>query len=183
MQAGPADSKARSEYNLPTTADYYKRFTNANTFISNNANPFLISPYSPNQVNGSNNQTIFYVNTIKPLTPSGTIQIQGNVNIQNPYSLLINNNKVFTNEIYQYPNILGGFPTSVVCDATTETIKFNIGGPFSVTPVVIDNAGIHVNGFDFLGTTVPGGPIAFNPDGYLLFTIAGSTPIKVPYFL
>jgi len=183
MQAGPADSRNRSEYNLPTTADYYKRFTNANTFISNNANPFLISPYSPNQVNGSAVQTTFYVNTIKPLTPSGTIQIQGSVNIQDPYALTLNNNKVFTNQIYQYPTLLGGNPTSVVCDATSETIKFNIGGLLSVTPLIVNAGGISVNGFDFDGATVPGGLVAFNPDGYLPFSIGGIIPIKVPYFL
>ena len=109
MQAGPADSRNRSEYNLPTTADYYKRFTNANTFISNNANPFLISPYSPNQVNGSNNQSVFYVNTINPLTPSGTIQVQGNMNIASGYYLSLKGNQVYTNKIYEFPPLIGGF--------------------------------------------------------------------------
>lgn len=142
MQAGPADSRNRSEYNLPTTADYYKRFTNANTFISNNANPFLISPYSPNQVNGSAVQTTFYVNTIKPLTPSGIIQIQGNVNIASGYYLSLNRNQVYTNKIYEFPPLIGGFETSVVCDGAANTIKFNMGGPFSVTPLEISSSQI-----------------------------------------
>lgn len=146
MQAGPADSRNRSEYNLPTTADYYKRFTNANTFISNNANPFLISPYSPNQVNGSNNQTIFYVNTINPLTPGSTIQVQGNMNIANGYFLSLNNDQVYTNKIYQNNTLVGGFPTSVVCDGTAETIKFNAGqSPFDAVPFEISSTQITAN--------------------------------------
>jgi hypothetical protein len=105
------------------------------------------------------------------------------VNIQDPYALTLNNNKVFTNQIYQYPTLLGGNPTSVVCDATSETIKFNIGGLLSVTPLIVNAGGISVNGFDFDGATVPGGLVAFNPDGYLPFSIGGIIPIKVPYFL
>jgi hypothetical protein len=124
MQAGPADSRNRSEYNLPTTADYYKRFTNANTFISNNANPFLVSPYSPNQVNGTAVQTTFYVNTIKPLTPTGTIQIQGNVNIATPYNLLLNGNQMYTDRIYS--GGLLGSGVDVICDTLTTTLNINV---------------------------------------------------------
>ena len=182
MQAGPADSRNRSEYNLPTTADYYKRFTNANTFISNNANPFLISPYSPNQVNGSNNQSVFYVNTINPLTPSGTIQVQGNMNIASGYYLSLKGNQVYTNKIYEFPPLIGGFETSVVCDGPANTINFKIGGGFSVTPLVVNAGGISVTGFDFIGPTVPGGLVAFNPDGYLVCSYNGIVAIKIPYF-
>jgi hypothetical protein len=124
MQAGPADYRNRSEYNLPTTADYYKRFTNANTFISNNANPFLVSPYSPNQVNGTAVQTTFYVNTIKPLTPTGTIQIQGNVNIATPYNLLLNGNQMYTDRIYS--GGLLGSGVDVICDTLTTTLNINV---------------------------------------------------------
>uniref|UniRef100_A0A6C0DEV2 Uncharacterized protein n=1 Tax=viral metagenome TaxID=1070528 RepID=A0A6C0DEV2_9ZZZZ len=140
MQAGPADSRNRSEYNLPTTADYYKRFTNANTFISNNANPFLISPYSPNQVNGSNNQSVFYVNTIKPLTPSGTIQIQGSVNIATPYNLLLNDNQMFTDKIYS-GGLLGG---SVIasCDSTTSSFNVDIN---NLTKFQVSSSNILMN--------------------------------------
>jgi len=183
MQAGPADSKVRSEYNLPTTADYYKRFTNANTFISNNANPFLISPYSPNQVNGSNNQSVFYVNTINPLTPGSTIQVQGNMNIGNGYALSLKGNQVYTNKIYERAPLVGGFETSVVCDGTANTVTFNVGGSFATTPLIVNAGGISVKGFDFFGTTVPGGLVAFNPDGYLVCSINGIVVIKIPYFL
>uniref|UniRef100_A0A6C0AQ65 Uncharacterized protein n=1 Tax=viral metagenome TaxID=1070528 RepID=A0A6C0AQ65_9ZZZZ len=124
MQAAPADSKVRSEYNLPSISDYYRRFTNPNTFISNNANPFLISPYSPNQVNGTAVQSIFYVNTIKPLTPTGTIQIQGNVNIATPYKLLLNGNQMYTDRIYS--GGLLGSGVDVICDTPTTTLNVNV---------------------------------------------------------
>jgi hypothetical protein len=58
--------------------------TNANRYIMNNANPFLSSPYSPNQViQNTNTQSVLRADVILPLTAGGTIQIQSPINVQN----------------------------------------------------------------------------------------------------
>jgi hypothetical protein len=50
----------------------------------NNANPFLLSPYSPNQViQNTNTQSVLRADVILPLTAGGTIQIQSPINVQN----------------------------------------------------------------------------------------------------
>ena len=57
--------------------------TNANRYIMNNANPFLSSPYSPNQViQNTNTQSVLRADVILPLTAGGTIQIQSPINVQ-----------------------------------------------------------------------------------------------------
>ena len=57
--------------------------TNANRYIMNNANPFLLSPYSPNQViQNTNTQSVLRADVILPLTAGGTIQIQSPINVQ-----------------------------------------------------------------------------------------------------
>jgi hypothetical protein len=49
----------------------------------NNANPFLSSPYSPNQViQNTNTQSVLRADVILPLTAGGTIQIQSPINVQ-----------------------------------------------------------------------------------------------------
>jgi len=57
-----------------STDKYYEQFRNANLVISNNANPFLISPYAPNQ-GQKGNTAIIKTNTIQPYSPGTTIQV------------------------------------------------------------------------------------------------------------
>ena len=58
--------------------------TNANRYIMNNSNPFLLSPYSPSQViQNTNTQSVLRADVILPLTAGGTIQIQSPINVQN----------------------------------------------------------------------------------------------------
>ena len=114
--------------------DYYRQFTNANLFISNNANPFLISPYAPNQVNGRQATLVTLTNTIKPYTPSGTIQILGNMNV-NGFSLSINNSPLFANQINSLPSVGAGVSVSCISDIDPR-MEVEIGG----SPVFTVNA-------------------------------------------
>lgn len=105
---------------LPSTQDYYERFRNPNLFISNNANPFLISPYAPNQLSQTTANAIVSTNTIKPLTPGGTIQIQGDVNIAAPYQLFLDGNKVSTERIYAGTFL--GTPAQIICSTAPDVV-------------------------------------------------------------
>ena len=105
---------------LPSTQDYYERFRNPNLFISNNANPFLISPYAPNQLSQTTANAIVSTNTIKPLTPGGIIQIQGDVNVAAPYQLFLDGNPFRTDRIYAGTSL--GTPADVTCFTTPEVI-------------------------------------------------------------
>ena len=46
---------------------HYDRLSNANLFISNNANPFLISPYAPNK--GTTTTGTIRTDTLDSYTP------------------------------------------------------------------------------------------------------------------
>jgi hypothetical protein len=105
---------------LRSTQDYYERFRNANLFISNNANPFLISPYAPNQLSRTTANAILAANTIKPLTPGGTIQIQGSVNVAAPYQLSLDGNPFRTDRIYAGTSI--GTPAQIICSTAPDVI-------------------------------------------------------------
>ena len=105
---------------LPSVQDYYERFRNPNLFISNNANPFLISPYAPNQLSQTTANAIVATNTIKPLTPGGTIQIQGDVNIAAPYQLFLDGNKVSTERVYAGAFL--GTPAQVICSTAPDVV-------------------------------------------------------------
>ena len=56
------------------TDKYYKQFNNPNLFISNNANPFLISPFSPKQT-GAQQSAIVEADTLTSFTSGATIQV------------------------------------------------------------------------------------------------------------
>ena len=114
---------------LPSTQDYYDRFRNPNLFISNNANPFLISPYAPNQLSQTTANAIVSTNTIKPLTPGGIIQIQGDVNIAAPYQLFLDGNKITTDRIYAGTSL--GTPAQIIC-STTPDILVELAGTTNV---------------------------------------------------
>jgi hypothetical protein len=86
---------------LPSVQDYYERYRNPNLFISNNANPFLISPYAPNQISQTTKNTILATDIIKPFTPNKTIVVEGNVQMGGGYTFSVGpNQQVFTNRIY-----------------------------------------------------------------------------------
>ena len=129
-----AEQQTQSQQSQQQDPDYYRQFTNANMFISNNANPFLISPYAPNQVNGQQTTPTLQTNIIKPYTPSSTIQVQGNMNV-NGYSLSINNSPLFTNQINSLPSLGAGVSVSCISDIDPR-MEVAIGG----SPVFTVNA-------------------------------------------
>jgi hypothetical protein len=102
-----------------SSMEHYDKQRNANLFISNNANPFLISPYSPNQISQTTGNNIIAADIIKPNTPNATIQVQGVMNfpggVGSPSRLEINGATVYTDRIY-----LGG---------GLGGISWNIQGP------------------------------------------------------
>ena len=122
---------------FPSTQDYYKRFANPNLFISNNANPFLISPYSPSQVNGNAISTTIRTNTIKPFSTGATIQVEGNMNIPIPYSLNLNNSPLYTNRIYSGGPLGGG--VQIACDSLLNSAIITVSG---VDQFIVSNTGI-----------------------------------------
>ena len=75
-----------------STDKYYEQFRNANLVISNNANPFLISPYAPNQ-GQKGNTAIIQTNTIQPYTPGTTIQVQAPLKLTSPLFVTIGGTK------------------------------------------------------------------------------------------
>ena len=143
-----------------TTSEYYKQFANPNLFISNNANPFLISPYSPNQVNGPQAALALQTNTISPFTPSATIQVQGNMNV-NGYSLSINNSPLFTDKITSLPGL--GVGSEVRC--TSNEVVLAAAG---TDRFVVDSVGIGV-----LNTLINPGPVGPSA-GYVPFSVNGT---------
>ena len=92
---------------LPSVQDYYERYRNPNLFISNNANPFLISPYAPNQISQTTKNTILATDVIKPFTPNKTIVVEGSIMAEAPnYFLTATNQPLLHNAIYSpsYPS-------------------------------------------------------------------------------
>ena len=73
---------------------HYDRLSNANLFISNNANPFLISPYAPNKGNVNTGTTT--TDTINPYTPSGTIQVNGPLQVNDAFYVTIGGTNLVT---------------------------------------------------------------------------------------
>ena len=135
-------------------------------FISNNANPFLISPYAPNQVNGRQATLVTLANTIKPYTPSSTIQVLGNMNV-NGYSLSINNSPLFTYQITSLPGL--GLGVVAACDAATNSMIVNVG-PTPVLRAALD--GIHTPGLELSPTTII--PAVASSAGYTPITVNGT---------
>ena len=80
---------------MSSTDKYYEQFRNANLVISNNANPFLISPYAPNQGQKKATATIS-TNTITPYTPGTTSQIQAPLKLTSPLFVTIGSTNQLT---------------------------------------------------------------------------------------
>ena len=77
-----------------STDKYYEQFRNANLVISNNANPFLISPYAPNKGQTGTTATI-KANTISPYTPGSTIQVKAPLSVNNAFYVAIGGTSQF----------------------------------------------------------------------------------------
>jgi len=80
---------------MSSTDKYYEQFRNANLVISNNANPFLISPFSPNQGQKKATATTA-TNTITPYTPGTTIQVQAPLKVTSPLFVTIGSTNQLT---------------------------------------------------------------------------------------
>jgi len=150
--------------------------TNANRYIMNNANPFLLSPYSPNQViQNTNTQSVLRADVILPLTAGGTIQIQSPINVQN----------------LTIQGTVGGDATSVANSSTaltctTDSILGIVAGSQEVT-ITTDSTTF---GSASAGTYVVSinGQFSLNTSNDLLpgYGITGFTPVSVnsnPYYM
>lgn len=93
-----------------STRDYYDRFKNANLMISNNANPFLISPYSPNQISQTTGNNILAADIIKSYTSGNVIQVKSPMNIDVPSAN--NSSGLFVNDLAVVPFLIhaGAYP-------------------------------------------------------------------------
>ncbi len=167
---------------LPSVQDYYERFRNPNLFISNNANPFLISPYAPNQLSQTTANAIVATNTIKPLTPGGTIQIQGDVNITAPYQLFLDGNKVTTDRIYAGTSL--GTPAQVIC-STAPDVQVELAGTtnvvFQPSVATFENVAAPGTYSLFVGGTISTANIAVTTAATTPFAgvLTGTIPINV----
>lgn len=85
-----------------TSWEHYERKRNANLFISNNANPYLISPYSPNQISQTTGNNILAADIIKAYSPAATIQVKSPLNCE--AGLFLNGFQVYNFKIYT-PNV------------------------------------------------------------------------------
>jgi hypothetical protein len=72
---------------------HYDRLNNANLFISNNANPFLISPYAPNK--GTTSTGTISTDTLNPYTPSSTIQVNAPLQVNDAFYVTIGGTNKF----------------------------------------------------------------------------------------
>lgn len=105
---------------MSTAWDDYQKTRNANLFISNNANPYMISPYSPTQISQTTGNNILAADIIKAYSPGRTIQVKSPLNCQT--GLFINNFEVFNYKIYT-PNI--SLECEEVIGSTAIIGKFN----------------------------------------------------------
>jgi len=112
------------------TDKYYEQFRNANLVISNNANPFLISPYAPNQ-GQKGNTAIITTNTIQPYTPGATIQVQAPLKVNNNFFVAIGGTNQFevksTEAIFSGPIVrvkaLDIYSTTPIAPASPVTLQ------------------------------------------------------------
>jgi hypothetical protein len=123
---------------LPSVQDYYERYRNPNLFISNNANPFLISPYAPNQISQTTKNSILATDVIKPFTPNKTIEVQGSMMAEAPNYFLTGPNQPLLHDSIYSPNYTT--PAVVAACSTAFTPEFVVA--FSGNPrLSIDNTG------------------------------------------
>lgn len=134
-----------------STRDYYDRFKNPNLVISNNANPFLISPYAPNQISQTTGNNILAADIIKSYTPSSVIQVKSPMNIatansSNGSGLYVNNLAVIPFLIHagDYPGDLTSTPGlpfatwGVAVDGIDSTIYGTFGTNGSTENTVVE---------------------------------------------
>lgn len=155
-----------------STLEHYTKQRNANLFISNNANPFLISPYSPTQISRTTGNNVITANIIRAYNAGDTIQVTSPINFT---AASINGNALSTSEIYCPNTKLAceeiGLSREIKADfnGSTEIIFSNIGTVFGVSTPTYE---VLVNGQFGMQTTVvpPGGQVL---QGYVPFLVNG----------
>lgn len=150
--------------------------TNANRYIMNNANPFLSSPYSPNQViQNTNTQSVLRADVILPLTAGGTIQIQSPINVQNltiqgtvggDSTTVANSSTALTCTTDSIIGIVAGSQDFTITSANTTfgsesapTYVVSINGQFGLNTTLDLSAGYGIIGFT---------PISVNSTSYYM---------------
>ena len=155
-----------------TTQEQYDRTRNANLFIVNNANPFLVSPYSPSHVSNTTGNNILAADIIKSLTPNATIQVQSPMNFQSasiqnvPLStkrIIDSNVKWECNQIGLSQTITGSFNNVDQVIITPAGTQFTDG---------VGNYIVDVNGQFSQQTAIQAGPYA--SAGYVPFLVNGT---------
>jgi hypothetical protein len=123
---------------------YYDKYANANLFISNNANPWLISPYTPNSSLFSVAQDAYTisVDVIRSFTTGKTIAVKSSMDIQSPNLLSIGGNTVFTDRIYSSSSTTGPLVQASGSGAA-GIVEAKIGG---TTQLYVDATGVNVPG-------------------------------------
>lgn len=187
---------------LPSVQDYYERFRNPNLFICNNANPFLISPYAPNQVSQTTNNAILATDLIKPFTPNKTIVVEGSMMAEAPnYFLTGVNEPLLHNAIYSptypSPGIIAECSTTLPLEFTISIIggqRFRLGENDALFTNSADQFTVRVNGtlavdasavtntntLDLI-TTALGAAAPVTLQGYLPMLVNGGQ-VYVPYY-
>ena len=176
-----------------STLEHYEKQRNANLFISNNANPFLISPYVPTHLSQATGNNILAADIIKPYTPNSKITVNGVMNFPGGVGgsqLQINGAPVFTNRIYLGGglggiswNILGSpMPSIVGTFGAEDQVVFRAGSALFTEPG--GGYSLTVNGTTTtsnlaMNTTISGAAGA--SVGYIPITVNGS-PFKIQIF-
>jgi hypothetical protein len=154
-----------------STQEHYDKTRNANLFIVNNANPYLISPYAPNQISNTTGNNILAADIIKSFTTGKTIQVQSPINFQ---SASIQNVPLSTKRIIDSNVQLA---CSQIGLSQTITASFNSVNQVIITPTgtqFTDGAGsyvVDVNGQFSQQTTIQAGP--YLAAGYVPFLVNG----------
>lgn len=155
-----------------STHEQYDKTRNANLFIVNNANPYLISPYSPSQFSSTTGNNILTADIIKSYTSGKTIQVQSPINFQTasiqgiPLStkrILDSNVKLECTQLGLSQTIRGVF------NGLDQVIFTPTGAQFT------DGAGnylVDVNGQFSQQTTIQAGP--YGAAGYVPFLVNGT---------
>ena len=103
---------------------------NANLFIVNNANPFLVTPYSPSQPTQSiydNCQTVV-TNNIQSSDPTAvSITVQSNLDIAPPYNVTLGGNTLYTDRLYTSGPVSGNGP-GISAISTPPSVQTTIDG-------------------------------------------------------
>ena len=142
------------------SGDFYGQMTNANLFISNNANPYLISPYAPlGNLVLAGGQLRLSADTLEPSSPGGTIVINGNLTVASGFVLRIGSLQVYTDRIYS-----GSAGTGPVMQASGDgalgTVDATING---VNEMTISQGKVSVAGdLEVDGSFIIGGNYTIN---------------------